>query len=190
MKKQGADHTRSASAQARRSVDDDDSSSLSKTVRLTLLSGKGLYKVLMLTRQPAGDRMRDWLAAEVLPQIARDGRPHWIAKQVGAALGYSDDGGELARMISKDWADEFTDKDRRVLRGAKLKEFKGLIEPDEDSSSSHAPSLVLLTESGVTLAAVLSKKPAGKVLGHGVGRHTDHDLVPRRRCGMSTRLEP
>lgn len=54
-------------------VVDDDSSSLSKTVRLMLLSEKGLHKVLMLTRQPAGDRMRDWLAADVLPQIARDG---------------------------------------------------------------------------------------------------------------------
>ncbi len=57
----------------KRLVGDHGSSPLSLTARLMLLSEKGMYKVLMLTRQTAGDRMRDWLAAEVLPQIARDG---------------------------------------------------------------------------------------------------------------------
>jgi len=62
---------RSASAQARRLVRLDEESSLGRTSSIMLLSEMGLHKVSMLTRQPTGDRMRDWLAADVLPQIAR-----------------------------------------------------------------------------------------------------------------------
>ena len=74
-----------------------------------LLSEKGLYKVLMMTRKPAGDRMRDWLVAEVLPQIVRDGRSHWIARHVGGALGYAKDGSKLTTKIGGDWKKSFKD---------------------------------------------------------------------------------
>ena len=72
---------------------------------------------------------------------------------MGAALGYADDGGDLVRMISKDWEDEFADMDRCVLRGKKLKEFKVLIEPDGNSPfSQHTRHLMLLTESSASRA--------------------------------------
>lgn len=96
-----------------------------------------------------------------LPVFEVNGKPHWIAKQVGAALGYGKDGGELVGMISREWKTEFTDKDRCVLTGKKLKEFKTLVEVDGKSPSTFAPSLMLLTESGVTIATTLSRKPAG-----------------------------
>ena len=99
---------------------------------------------------------------EPLPVYAVGGVPHWVAKQVGAALGYGKDGGELVGMISGEWRGEFTDADRCVLGGRKLRDFKGLIELDGDSPfSQHTRHLMLLTESGVTLASVLSRKPAG-----------------------------
>jgi prophage antirepressor-like protein len=80
---------------------------------------------------------------------------------VGAALGYDKDGGELVGMISGEWKAEFTDKDRLVLSGKKLKEFKALTDVDGKSPSSRAPSLMLLTESGVVIATTISRKPAG-----------------------------
>ena len=96
-----------------------------------------------------------------LPVFEVDGKPHWIARQVGAALGYGNGGGDLVRMISRDWTDEFTDKDRLVLTGKKLKEFKGLVALGEESAPSRAASLMLLSESGVTIATTMSRKPAG-----------------------------
>ena len=95
-----------------------------------------------------------------LPVYEVNGKPHWIAKQVGAALGYID-GSDLVRAISRGWVNEFTDKDRLVLTGEKLNEFKELIHDSGDSPLSRTARLMLLTESGVTLAAVLSRKPAG-----------------------------
>jgi prophage antirepressor-like protein len=40
---------------------------------LTLLTERGLWRVLILTGKPAGIRLRDWLDSEVLPEIARTG---------------------------------------------------------------------------------------------------------------------
>jgi len=97
-----------------------------------------------------------------LPVFEVDGRPHWIAMQVGAALGYGKGGGELVGMISGEWKAEFTDKDRCVLTGKNLKEFKALTGLDGESPfSQHTRHLMLLTESGVTIATTLSRKPAG-----------------------------
>ena len=98
-----------------------------------------------------------------LPVFEVEGRPHWIAKQIGAALGYADEGGELVRMISGDWAGEFTEKDVRILKGKKLKEFKALVEPGGESPlGQRASHLMLLTEGGVVIATTLSRKPAGR----------------------------
>ena len=98
-----------------------------------------------------------------LPVFEVGGVPYWIAQQVGAALGYGKDGGELVTSISKNWRDAFVEGDEVLtIRGKKLQNFKRLAGVDGSSPSSHTPSLMLLTESGVTIAAVLSRKLAGK----------------------------
>jgi len=83
---------------------------------------------------------------------------------VGAALGYDRDGGHLVNMVTKEWDADFEEgRDYRILRGKQLKDFKRLIEVDGESPlSSYAPKVMLLTESGVHLAAILSRKEAGR----------------------------
>lgn len=44
-----------------------------KIRKIRVLYESGLYKALMLTKKPAGVRMREWLATEVLPQIRKTG---------------------------------------------------------------------------------------------------------------------
>jgi prophage antirepressor-like protein len=90
--------------------------------------------------------------------IERQGVLLWTARQIGAALGYDDEGRRLVSSVTGEWSSELVDgTDYQVLRGEELAALKaaapGLVDP-------RAPSLLLLTESGVHLVALLSRQPA------------------------------
>ena len=54
-----------------------------------------------------------------IPTYVIDGKPCWLARDIGRLLGYSDDGGRLVRLISEEWSDEFEKLMRnRLLMGA------------------------------------------------------------------------
>jgi len=101
-----------------------------------------------------------------LPVFEVDGKPNWIAKQVGAALGYAGDGRELPQSITQKWSDEFVEGDDFILlRGKELRDFKELCSLGGGSPlSPNTPHLMLLTEEGVYNCAILSRKPAGRRL--------------------------
>lgn len=88
-----------------------------------------------------------------------DGRPVWIAREVGAALGYAQRGKRFATRITGEWASELIEgHDFAVLTGSDL--------PEESEGTDPVPlsgnrGLVVLFESGMHLALVKSTKPAG-----------------------------
>lgn len=97
-----------------------------------------------------------------LPVYEVDGRPHWIAKQVGAALGYGKGGGELVTSISKNWKEAFVEGDEVLtLKGQKLQDFKQLTYVHGSLPSSRIPSLMLLSEKGLYKVLMLTRQPAG-----------------------------
>lgn len=105
----------------------------------------------MLTITPATFDTR------AFPAVVIDGQPHWLAAQLGDVLGYADAGVELLRSISKHWSDEFLDgRDVIRLDGEDLRPLKdlGLV-------GARAPSVLLLTESGLYRVLILTGKPVG-----------------------------
>ena len=130
-----------------------------------------------LSRKPAGKRMRRWIADDVMPQIVRDEQPHWIARQVGAALGYSRDGRKLATKIGGDWKKSFKDgEDYRVLTGKDLSDFKVLVGDTPDSGLSTTARLLLLSEKGLNKVLMLTRQPAGDRM-----RWLAGEVLPRSR---------
>lgn len=97
-----------------------------------------------------------------LPVYEVDGKPHWIARQVGVALGYGKDGSTLVTSITRNWKDAFAEGDEVLtLKGKKLQEFKGLVEGDDSSSLPFASVLMLLSEKGLHKVLMLTRQPAG-----------------------------
>ena len=85
--------------------------------------------------------------------------PRWLAPQISEALGY-EDANAVQAMVRKQWADEFTEGvDFEVIGGPGLRALKaaGLVK-------KNAPSVMVLTESGVNLAAILSRQPRSQAL--------------------------
>lgn len=94
------------------------------------------------------------------------GAPVIIAGEVGAALGYADPR-KLGTNIAEKWSDEFVEGlDHHKLVGEELAAFKGMCSnwiPDRDPVvGARTPNLLLLTESGAQLAAMLSRTAAGR----------------------------
>ena len=85
-----------------------------------------------------------------------------VARDLGRALEYSKDGKKLVDLIRDEWADEFQDgTDTFVLKDQEMRDFKALV---PEYGPSRAPSLTLLTTSGVDLVRILSRKPESKAL--------------------------
>jgi prophage antirepressor-like protein len=100
-----------------------------------------------------------------LSTLTYKGRPAWIAREVGALLGYSHGGKRLANKITGDWSDEFIEgHDFEVLDHNELSIFKELLELGTDSVPSRAPSMVILFESGLHLVLAKTSKPIGQRL--------------------------
>jgi len=103
-----------------------------------------------------------------LTQVEYQGQPCWIAREVGAALGYDKGGGRFSQKITSAWAAEFTDgQDYHRLSGPELASLAALLDAPESGASRHGGlryQILLLTESGVWLGCILSRKPAGRRL--------------------------
>lgn len=96
-----------------------------------------------------------------------DGRPCWLALEVGRALGYSEGGRRLSRSIrDQEWG-AVEVQDFLVVRGEQLAGIKArLAELGTDCATSgrRAPGLTLLFESGVYIACLKSRSEVGNRL--------------------------
>jgi prophage antirepressor-like protein len=96
-----------------------------------------------------------------LVTIEIHGEPHWLANQFGAALDYQKVD-QVVTNVTGPWSDELSEGiDYTVLRNGELKALKaaapGLVDP-------RAPSVMVLTETGVNLVALLSRQPKARDL--------------------------
>lgn len=94
----------------------------------------------------------------------------WPAAQVGEAIGYAH-GRKLVENIRGEWSADFVDgRDHCALAGADLAEFRAAANDYTESVKSlprgrgGARSLVVLSESGIDLALVMSKTDKGRKL--------------------------
>lgn len=123
---------------------------------------------------------RDRFDNHALDVIQYKGRPCWVAREIGTALGYSQGGKRLVTNVTNDWSDEFVaGHDYEVLTGEDLASFKAVAEPGTESVPSFASSAIILYESGVHLACIKTDKPAGKRL----RRHLVEDVLPKLARG-------
>ena len=113
---------------------------------------------------PAPKRINSEFEGKTLATLTYQGRPCWIARDIGRVLDYSRDGRRLVAKISGKWSYEFIEgHDYAVLRGDELAEFKAslLVGATGTAPSRYQRSLMLLFESGLHLALNLTFKPAG-----------------------------
>ena len=89
------------------------------------------------------------------------GRPAWIARELGAVLGYTNGGKRLASKLTRDWSEDFVaGKDFAMLVGDELAAVKAqgrLVSPS-------ARGLLVLFESGLHMALVKTHMPLGRRL--------------------------
>ena len=113
---------------------------------------------------PAPKRINSEFEGKTLATLTYQGRPCWLARDIGRVLDYSRDGRRLVAKISGKWSYEFIEgHDYAVLRGDELAEFKAslLVGATGTAPSRYQRSLMLLFESGLHLALNLTFKPAG-----------------------------
>jgi prophage antirepressor-like protein len=71
-----------------------------------------------------------------LTTLELDGRPCWIAREVGRTLGYEQEGLRFVTQITGRWADELIEGvDYRIVRGEELKAIKELLGTFDDTGS-------------------------------------------------------
>ncbi len=98
-----------------------------------------------------------------LTVLSVDGRPAWVARELGAAIGYANGGKRLVSLIGDEWSDEFlAGHDYTFVDGADLAALKGIVDPTV--IPARAPSLMLLFEPGVHLVLTKTAKPIGREL--------------------------
>lgn len=101
---------------------------------------------------------------EPLQTLIVAGRPAWVARQIGARLGYSHGGKRLPNKVLGEWAAEFVEgKDYAVLRGEELAAWKAL-NPDAGVAQRTHRGLLVLFESGLHLVLVKTQQPVGRRL--------------------------
>jgi prophage antirepressor-like protein len=96
--------------------------------------------------------------------VTYQGRPAWIAREVGVALGYAQGGKRFASRITGEWAGEFVDgKDCAVLSGreAVLLHRAAGLEGTEPVPLRSNRGVLVLFESGLYLALAKTEKEAG-----------------------------
>ena len=91
------------------------------------------------------------------------GRPAWIAREVGAAIGYSHGGKRLPNKVMGDWAGEFIEgHDFEKLEGQDLVAFKAIMAEGTGSVPSKANRAILvLFEPGLHLVLAKTNMPIG-----------------------------
>lgn len=100
--------------------------------------------------------------------VVWEGRPVWIAREVGEALEYAD-GSRLVDKVTGEWAEEFIEGvDFEMLANGRLAEFRSKVSPESGGTSAEvskfAGRLVVVTESGLHLLLLKTRKPAGRRL--------------------------
>jgi len=101
------------------------------------------------------------------------GRLAWIAADVGVAIGYEPGG---FRTCLGQWDSELIDgQDVEILRGADLKEFKGLLDDRAKFTLGRASRLTILRESGVHVVCLKTTMALGRVL----RRHLADEVLPK-----------
>lgn len=103
-----------------------------------------------------------------LTTIEYKGKPAWIAREVGTAIGYANGGKRFAGKITSEWSEEMIEgKDYISAEGEELEFLKSALPkggPDSGPPLKGAKSAVLLLESGLHMALVKTTKPAGRKL--------------------------
>lgn len=102
-----------------------------------------------------------------LQTLEWNGRPCWVARHIGARLGYSADGGRFVKKVG-DWMGELVEgRDYAYLDGPDLAAFKeanSVSVPKGDQQLHKAPRVLVLFESGVNLTTLKTSKPLGATL--------------------------
>ena len=127
---------------------------------------------------PAPSRINSEFEGKTFATLTYQGRPCWVAIEIGRILGYSRDGRRLIHKINDKWHDELVeDHDYTVLRGEELEEFKAsmLVGDAGARMKQRRPPLMLLFEPGLHLVLSKSGKPAGQRL----RRLLLDDVLPR-----------
>lgn len=123
--------------------------------------------------------------------IELHGRQMFVATEVGRALGYSDDGRVLSRLIRKEWAEQLDEgEDYIILTGEPLKLLNGIMvgktNPDPGDVVTRRNKLMLLTEEGLYAVMGLTNKPAGKAF----RRYVARVLLPSARRAAVPEISP
>jgi prophage antirepressor-like protein len=109
-------------------------------------------------------KISDFNEREVTTMSYR-GKPAWIAREIGEAIGYSQGGKRFATRITGEWAGEFIeDHDYVLLAGKELADFKSVFEGTRRVPLKSNRGAILLFESGLYLALAKTNKPVGKRL--------------------------
>jgi prophage antirepressor-like protein len=94
-----------------------------------------------------------------------EGRPCWIALEVGRAIGYSGNGKGLVDQLRDEWSAEMVEgQDFAVLTSDRLKSFQDLTKEGGYSPPSSANQITVLYETGMWLVLVKTRRPAGLAL--------------------------
>lgn len=102
---------------------------------------------------------------EPIVTLTYGGRPAWVARHIGARLGYSHDGKRLPGKILGDWKDDFIEgQDYVLLTGAELAALRE--EGGERAGVSHKTrrEVLLLFESGLWMTLVRTRQAIGRRL--------------------------
>lgn len=111
-------------------------------------------------------RLTSDFEGKTLTTLTYKDRPAWVARQIGAALGYANLGKRLVNKITSEWSEEFIrDRDYAVLTGEELAAFKAMAAGGPVPVSSRTNrGLLILFESGLHLVLAKTTKPVGRRL--------------------------
>lgn len=97
---------------------------------------------------------------EPLTTLTWDGKPAWVAREMGRRLGYAGNGKRLVTRITREWGAEFIEgKDYVLLAGEELAAFKAAVGLGTPEVPSRAGGLMLLLEPGLHLVLTKTNKP-------------------------------
>lgn len=109
-----------------------------------------------------------------------EGKPYWIAQEIGEAIGYSKPS-NFTSSITRRWSELIEGEDYIILRHEKMNDFRKIHGVSEELKVT--PNLLLLSESGVNLALIKTRKPLGVKL----RRWLADEVVPQlTRTGQYT----
>ncbi len=95
-----------------------------------------------------------------LTTLTVNGRPAWLAREIGVGLGYAHRGDRFVSKLSGEWSGEFVDGlDVARLTGPELAALKVALGHDRIPAAT--TKLVVLFETGVYLAVAKTDKPVG-----------------------------